>query len=219
MTAELLKCPFCGGGASCVSLGEFVDDEQNEREDFVVGCDLCHAVFPPQRDELCCTEKWNTRTPDLSFLDKPEVVERVQHAIHNELLTWDDGDPRSIHWRRAVAKAAIAAIKHMAKEGDMAMTIRNTKLETGINPHEYIDGSKAIAKAATAAIKDTVAGLELLPTQMGADYRATFSHQPCDDGFEVLMHFRGVRRFAFCTHENDASVIANALNKRMAKDG
>ncbi len=36
-------------------------------------------------------------------------VEAVQHAIHDELTRWDDGDPRSIYWRRAITKAAIAA--------------------------------------------------------------------------------------------------------------
>lgn len=28
------------------------------------------------------------------------------------------------------------------------------------------------------------------------------------------MKFRGERRFAFCTHENDAEVIVEALNNR-----
>lgn len=65
--------------------------------------------------------------------------------------------------------------------------------------------------------KLTVDGLELYPTQMGADYRATFSWQYCNDGYEIIMHFRGIRRFALCTHKNDAEVIVEALNERKRK--
>lgn len=61
---------------------------------------------------------------------------------------------------------------------------------------------------------DTVAGLELFPTQMGADTYATFSFQECKDGYEVIMHFRGERRFALCTHRNDAEVIVEAMSNR-----
>ena len=58
------------------------------------------------------------KPPELS---EEEAVEVMQHAIHDELVTWDDGDPRSIHWRKAVAKAAYRALSRIAnvtkKEG------------------------------------------------------------------------------------------------------
>lgn len=62
--------------------------------------------------------------------------------------------------------------------------------------------------------KTVVDGIELFGTQMGADYRATFSVNECPDGYEVIMHFRGVRRFAWCGHKNDAEIIAEAMNNR-----
>ena len=62
--------------------------------------------------------------------------------------------------------------------------------------------------------KDVVAGLEMFSNCFGAHRLASFSCAPCEEGFEVLMHFRGVRRFALCAHENDAEVIVAALNHR-----
>ncbi len=73
------------------------------------------------------------------------------------------------------------------------------------------------SKAEWQPPKDTVAGLELLVGHMGADERVTFSSRICPHGWEVIMHFRGERRFAMCSHANDAEVIAKALNNRNSK--
>lgn len=107
MSAELLPCPFCGND------GVFLDNYRNR---WTVGCTNmeCAAFsgfYQVYDNQQIAASLWNTRTPDLSFLDKPEVLEAV------------------------------------------AIDIRNTELEARINPHEYIDGSKALAKAAIAAIK------------------------------------------------------------------
>lgn len=64
-------------------------------------------------------------------------------------------------------------------------------------------------------MKDTVAGIELFCGHMGVDTSATFSYAKCKEGYEVIMHFRGERRFALCTHENDAQVIVDAMNGRI----
>lgn len=60
---------------------------------------------------------------------------------------------------------------------------------------------------------DIVTGIEMFVNCYGANERAKFSWAVCNGGFEVLMEFRGIRRFAFCTHQNDAEVIVEALGQ------
>lgn len=62
--------------------------------------------------------------------------------------------------------------------------------------------------------RDTVAGLEMYCNALGANERAKFFWQECGNGFEIVMDFRGIRRFAFCTHKNDAEIIVETLNNR-----
>jgi hypothetical protein len=59
-----------------------------------------------------------------------------------------------------------------------------------------------------------VDGLEMFVGHMGANERAKFFVQEHHEGWEVVMDFRGHRRFAMCDHKNDAEVIAEALNER-----
>ncbi len=79
----LLACPFCGGQASCQSLGEYHDDEQNAREDFVVGCDACHAVFPPFSDKTLAADAWNSRAEALIALVQEAAgeIERLKKLV------------------------------------------------------------------------------------------------------------------------------------------
>jgi hypothetical protein len=61
-------------------------------------------------------------------------------------------------------------------------------------------------------MKDTVAGLEMYCIALGANERATFFMQEHHEGWEVVMDFRGHRRFAMCDHKNDAEHIVECLN-------
>lgn len=55
----------------------------------------------------------STCTPDLSFLDKPEMVEAAYQAVKGE---WTYFPTTEDEWKLALI-TAISAIKRMAKEG------------------------------------------------------------------------------------------------------
>lgn len=78
---KLKPCPFCGGEASCDSLGEYHDDEQNEREDFCVACKSCNAVFPPTSSRSESVDKWNNRASDSIIKHLLTVIEKQHGAL------------------------------------------------------------------------------------------------------------------------------------------
>lgn len=97
MSAELLNCPFCGAHAQYDPLeGEWVG---------------CRNMECSMHGTSVSIETWNTRTPDLSFLDKPEVVEAAYQALKGE---WTYFPTTEDEWKTAI-ETAIAAIKRMAK--------------------------------------------------------------------------------------------------------
>lgn len=66
--------------------------------------------------------------------------------------------------------------------------------------------------------KTIIDGLEMTANHGSPSDFATFSYAKCQDGYEILMHFRGIRRFAFCTHENDAQFIVSALTENQERN-
>lgn len=108
MSAELLPCPFCGND------GVFLDNYRNR---WTVGCQNmgCGAFsgfYQVHDNQQIAASLWNTRTPDLSFLDKAEVVEVAYQALKGE---WTYFPTTEDEWKTAI-ETAIAAIKRMAKE-------------------------------------------------------------------------------------------------------
>lgn len=120
MSAELLNCPFCGGGA------EFVLAPGQKSVVCVVRCGGMTRYFD---NEEVAVKSWNTRTPDLSFLDKPEAFEKIREAIWT--VSWDrtesvpfkfpTGETMIVNSQKfeieEIVNSVIAAIKRMVKEG------------------------------------------------------------------------------------------------------
>ena len=116
MSAELLNCPFCGSSASLIQSTSNGWARCSNK-----GCFMSDGGARP--------DIWNTRTPELSFLDKPEAFERIREAIW--AVSWDrtesipfkfpTGETVMVNSQKfeieEVVNAAIAAIKRMAKEG------------------------------------------------------------------------------------------------------
>ncbi len=68
-------------------------------------------------------------------------------------------------------------------------------------------------------MKTTVDGLEMYVGCGGRAQHAEFSYAECEGGWEVLIDFNNLirprpRRFAFCTHKNDAEFIVECLSNR-----
>ena len=50
----------------------------------------------------------------------------------------------------------LAMLESVGLKENIAIEIRNTELEARLNPHEYLDGSRALAQAALTAIKEAI---------------------------------------------------------------
>jgi len=92
---ELLPCPFCGGKARRITIG---DDEPNNAGGDVICCDACEAssaVEFGRKENL--VSKWNRRTTPPTALDDPKVRKLVARAA-------DDG--REVYSDHAIAREA-----------------------------------------------------------------------------------------------------------------
>lgn len=117
----LLPCPFCGSNnVSCESLGKYHDDEQNEREDFITGCNECNACFPPECSQEESIFYWITRPAQAALSEEDAVpiialtlYERDPATSNGLALSWrqcEDIFPERINQVLGDAEAAYRAL-------------------------------------------------------------------------------------------------------------
>lgn len=109
--SELKPCPFCGGKAKSFERGTYetifhgVTCQKND------GCiaQLSTAMFANPEQ---AAKAWNTRTPDLTMLESPEMVELTARAIcAGEYADWGKIDSGDADVYRNQAKAALSEIR------------------------------------------------------------------------------------------------------------
>jgi Lar family restriction alleviation protein len=121
---DLKPCPFCGGEAQRITIGE--EEPNNAGGDVIVckDCQACSRVEFGRKENL--VSAWNRRpTPAGDAVERVarmmnENIEAREIAKQEDADAYDDSEPRVQDYWQALARAAIAAIDPTTLKGRSA---------------------------------------------------------------------------------------------------